>query len=99
MSPRIFATGATLHDASQSWKGYVLHGAPTAARTSSIREVDRSGSVVWSWSVAEHLEQFGIRSSWVFRAQPIPYDWVPDGTPRSERDIRELAPATFRLPR
>ena len=28
-----------------------------------------------------------IQSDWVFRAQPVPYDWVPDGTPHAEKAV------------
>lgn len=109
-----------------------------------LREVDAQGNVVWSWSVAEHLEQFGIpaeglallrrgrgqngrifqvtprgkvvweyvnphvartqigsreiRSNWVYRAQPVLYEWVPSDTARSERDVAELDPSSFRVP-
>ena len=40
-----------------------------------------------------------LRSNWVFRAQPVPYDWVPEGTARSEREVAELDPSQFRVPR
>jgi hypothetical protein len=68
-----------------------------------IFQVTPRGKIVW-----EYINPFfgstligsrEIRSNWVFRAQPVPYEWVPDGTPRAERNIRELDPAAFRVPR
>jgi len=33
-----------------------------------------------------------VRTNWVYRAQLVPYDWAPAGTPRSERPL-DPAPA------
>jgi hypothetical protein len=34
----------------------------------------------------------------VYRGQPVPYEWVPSGVPRSERPVNALDPAAFRVP-
>jgi hypothetical protein len=34
----------------------------------------------------------------VYRAQPVAYDWIPDGTPHSEKAVIELDPAQFHVP-
>jgi len=28
-----------------------------------------------------------VLNNWVYRAQPVPYDWVPAGTPHSEQAV------------
>ncbi|GIS41172.1 MAG: hypothetical protein Ct9H90mP13_10180 [Pseudomonadota bacterium] len=38
-----------------------------------------------------------ISTNWVFRAQPIPYDWVPEDTPRSENPVKKLDVTEFRI--
>jgi len=60
-------------------------------------QVTTAGEIVWEYinpifgKWADHdVESGGSISNWVFRAQPIPYDWIPDGTPRSEKAV--LAP-------
>lgn len=61
-------------------------------------QVTRDGAIVW-----EYVSPFygdspvggsgrQVRTNWVYRAQPVPYDWAPDGTPRSERPL-DPAPA------
>jgi len=39
-----------------------------------------------------------VRSNWVYRAQPVPYNWVPDGTAHAEKAIKVVDNATFRVP-
>ena len=36
-------------------------------------------------AVAEDAES--VKTNWVFRAQAVPYEWVPDGTPYSEKAL------------
>ena len=38
-----------------------------------------------------------ISTNWVFRAQWIPYDWVPEDTPRSENPVKKLDVTEFRI--
>ena len=41
-------------------------------------------------TVTDHdVESGGSLSNRVFRAQPIPYDWVPDDTPRTETPVEK----------
>jgi hypothetical protein len=66
-------------------------------------QVTPSGDIVWEYvnpyfgrqTLAEGRE---VSTNWVFRAQPVPYDWVPPGTPHAERPVAELDPAQFHLP-
>lgn len=59
-----------------------------------IFQVTATGEIVWEY-VNPHFGQWvfhlnptgGNRSNWVFRAQPVPYDWAPEGTPRAERPV------------
>ncbi|NVD70969.1 aryl-sulfate sulfotransferase [Duganella sp. BJB1802] len=38
-----------------------------------------------------------VLSNWLYRAQPVPYDWVPEGTPRSEKAVTPPEPGKFRV--
>ena len=37
------------------------------------------------------------KRNWMYRAQPIPYDWVPDGTPRTEVPVEPPDLSTYRV--
>jgi len=39
-----------------------------------------------------------VLTNWVYRAQPVPYEWAPEGTPRSEVAVPELDVSNFRVP-
>jgi hypothetical protein len=39
-----------------------------------------------------------VHTNWVYRAQPVPYDWIPEGTPHSEKAVAEIDPAQFHVP-
>ena len=39
-----------------------------------------------------------VLSNWVYRAQPVPYDWVPADIPHGERAVVPPDPATFQVP-
>jgi len=67
-------------------------------------QVTRQGEVVWEYvnphfgKWTDHdVESGGSLSNYVFRAQPIPYSWVPAGTPRSEKPIKVLDVRTYRV--
>jgi hypothetical protein len=58
-----------------------------------IFQVTRTGEIVW-----EYINPYFARTpvggtgkqvfaNWVYRAQPVPYDWVPSGTPHSENGV------------
>jgi len=40
-----------------------------------------------------------ITSNWVYRAQPVPYNWVPDGTPHEETAAKTPDLANFHVPK
>ena len=73
-------------------------------------QVTSKGDIVWEYvspyfarsSVAGMKLVEGERqemlSKWVKRAQPIPYDWVPAGTPRSEKAVVPPDLSKFRVP-
>ncbi len=47
---------------------------------------------------ADHdVESGGSLSNWAFRAQPIPYEWVPEGTSRSEDPVITPDISSFRV--
>ena len=56
-------------------------------------QVTRTGDIVWEYVSpyygASAVGGAGrqVDTNWVYRAQPVPYDWVPEGTPRSERPV------------
>lgn len=59
-----------------------------------IFQVTPTGDIVWEYinphfgAWADHdTYSGGNLTNWVFRAQPVPYDWVPSGTPRSENPV------------
>ena len=54
-------------------------------------QVTPEGEIVWEY-LNPHFgnlgPSFGGKSTnWVFRGQPVPYDWVPEGTPHSENPV------------
>ena len=67
-------------------------------------QVTEKGEIVWEYinpifgRWADHdVESGGSMSNWVFRAQPIPYDWVPTGTLRSELAVLPPENTDFRI--
>jgi len=60
-----------------------------------IFQVTSNGEIVWEY-VSPHFGMWSDRdtdsggnlTNWIFRAQPVPYDWVPKGTPRSEKGVK-----------
>ena len=64
-------------------------------------QITPSGDIVWEY-VNPHFAEIllGRRSvtNAVYRAVPIPYDWVPAGTPHSEAAIVPPDVSTFRVP-
>ena len=66
-------------------------------------QITPDGDIVWEY-VTPYIGEStsGGRSSTnslVFRVQPVPYDWVPEGTPHSEIPVREVDVRSFRVPR
>ncbi len=65
-----------------------------------IFQVTRTGEIVWEY-VNPDFVQLGPnapKSNSVYRAQPVPYDWVPAGTPHAETPVTAPDNATFRVP-
>ena len=67
-------------------------------------QVTRDGEIVWEY-VSPYfgpvpLGPAGKRlvTNWIYRAQPVPYDWVPPGTPHGERAVVAPDLTTFRVP-
>jgi len=69
-------------------------------------QVTPKGEIVWEY-VSPYFGSLygnvpgvkpGIPSNWVYRAQPVPYDWVPEGTPHSEKAVVPPALAEFKVP-
>ena len=68
-----------------------------------VFQVTPDGKVVWDY-VSPYFGhgRFGgtrdVASNYLYRVQAVPYDWVPAGTPHSEREIRSPDVSTFRVP-
>lgn len=66
-------------------------------------QVTPGGRIVWEY-VSPYFAPaplFGSRSvvsNYVYRAQAVPYDWVPAGTPHSQRPVTAPVEANFRVP-
>ena len=64
-------------------------------------QVTPTGNIVWEYvnpypgTLGDAPEQ--ITNSMVFRAQPVPYDWVPLGTAHGEEPVKELDPTMFHI--
>ena len=65
-------------------------------------QVTPTGEIVWEYINPHftHATAGGGRSltNQVYRAQPVPYDWVPEGTPHSEHAVVPPDPESFRIP-
>jgi hypothetical protein len=69
-----------------------------------IFQVTPSGEIVWEY-VNPHFADSPVGgtsskvlANWVYRAQPVPYDWVPKGTRRAEKAVVPPDVSTFRVP-
>lgn len=56
-------------------------------------QVTKDGEIVWEYvnrypGLVTRGSKHIVNSS-IFRAQPVPYDWVPDGTPHAEIEVKE----------
>jgi hypothetical protein len=58
-------------------------------------QVTPQGDIVWEY-VSPYFGNSAVggggkqvRTNWVYRAQPVPYEWVPQGTPRSEKALAD----------
>ncbi|HEY6529945.1 MAG TPA: aryl-sulfate sulfotransferase [Cellvibrionaceae bacterium] len=66
-------------------------------------QVTAQGEIVWEYispyfSKPNPKDEKPTINNSVFRAQPVPYDWAPDGTPRSEKPVKPLNVSQYQLP-
>ncbi len=70
--------------------------------TGRLFQITREGDIVWEYLVpylgVSKLAGKAFANPLTYRAQPVPYDWVPDGTPHSEKAVKEAEVTTFRVP-
>ena len=66
-------------------------------------QVTPAGEIVWEY-VSPYFAKTSaagsgraVTSNWVYRAQPVPYDWAPAGTPREETGVTPPNPADFHI--
>jgi hypothetical protein len=67
-----------------------------------IFQITRDGDIVWEY-VTPYVGKSGmngkpLENSLTYRAQAVPYDWVPEGTPHAERPVKELDVTKFHVP-
>ena len=77
-------------------------------------QVTAAGEIVWEYvnpSFVTEMEPgfagkpnaftsiFMARRNWIYRAQPVPYDWVPADTPRSEMPVTATENSRYRVGR
>jgi len=67
-----------------------------------IFQVTADGEIVWEY-VSPYFTKYqqdskSVFTNWIFRAQPVPYNWVPEGTPHSEIAVEEIDITKFRIP-
>ena len=67
-------------------------------------QITPTGEIVWEY-VSPYFgpQPFGpagkkVQANAVYRAQPVPYDWAPAGTPHGEQAVVSPELATFRVP-
>ena len=69
-------------------------------------QVTPQGEIVWEYvNPYFALSPIGgsnfatpVYTNWVYRAQPVPYDWVPDGTPHAENAVKATDITKFTVP-
>ena len=64
-------------------------------------QVTPAGEIVWEY-INPHFTLSpapggSALSNAVYRAQPVPYGWIPEGTPHSERAVAPPDPENFRI--
>jgi hypothetical protein len=68
-----------------------------------VFQVTRDGEIVWEYVNAypriskDPNTGRRVTSYQLYRAQPVPYDWVPAGTPRSEKPVTPPDNTQFRI--
>lgn len=70
--------------------------------TGRFLQVTQQGEIVWEY-ISPYFNQTNsgspdqISNNTVYRAQPVPYDWAPVGTPYSERPVNPPNISQFRV--
>jgi hypothetical protein len=59
-------------------------------------QITRKGEIVWEY-VSPYFSEGAVSGNTVYRAQPVPYDWVPAGTPRAENAVASTDVKSFRV--
>jgi len=65
-------------------------------------QVTPSGEIVWEYVNPHFGPAYGVinlkaQSNWVYRAQPVPYDWAPAGVPHLEKSVTPPADSAFHI--
>lgn len=65
-------------------------------------QITSKGEIVWEYispyfSKPRPEDPQQISTNAVYRAQPVPYDWVPEGTARSEKPVKATDISQFRI--
>jgi len=67
-----------------------------------IFQITPDGTIVWEYVTPYvskgSMDGMPFSSSLTYRAQAVPYNWVPEGTPHAEKPVKELDVTTFRVP-
>jgi hypothetical protein len=67
-------------------------------------QVTPEGEIVWEYVSPFKAVMQGPPGTppretiWVYRAQPVPYDWAPKGTPHTESPVAAPDLASFHVP-
>jgi hypothetical protein len=66
-------------------------------------QITPDGDIVWEYvplyAGKRQVAGKAFLDSLVFRAQAVPYDWVPEGTPHAEKPVKEIDVTQFRVPK
>ena len=70
--------------------------------TGRFFQITPNGDIVWEYVTPYRGESTvqgkPFANSLIYRVQPVPYDWVPEGTPHSETPVKEIDVTNFRVP-
>jgi hypothetical protein len=76
--------------------GQIVSGDRHAGSGSDLQPFWACGSEWLRAEIRAHIRK-KVQSNVVYRAQPVPYDWTPPGTPHGERAVVPPDVATFRV--
>lgn len=72
----------------------------TEGQTGRVFQVTKEGEVVWEYVspfFAKPKEGRTNTGNMLYRATPVPYEWAPEGTPRSEQAVVPPALGSYRV--